>query len=746
MVEPPVYAIALPTPLRKTFDYLAGPLSSHEQSTVLPGCRVRVSFGRQDLVGVVVEVKQHSDLPRTKLKAIQAVLDDTPLLPQELIRLCLWAASYYHHPLGEVLSAAIPVALRQGSAAQLATESSWQLTDAGIDASLDSLNRAPKQKALLLTLREMALQAPANGVIWHKDLLFAGINRTQLQALSGRGYLVEEQRSPALNDDINKHQPGELRQPAQSLNFEQQQALDKIDAFHFGVHLLYGTTGSGKTEVYLQLIQKILQQGKQALLLIPEIGLTPQTVARFQQRFQCSLVVIHSGLNDNERQQAWLLAARGLADIVIGTRSAIFTPMKNPGVIIIDEEHDPSFKQQDGFRYSARDLAAVRCQQLDIPLLLGSATPSLESLHNAQASRYQQLTLTQRAGGAQLPTMFLLDIRRQALQEGFSKALLEEVSTHLESGNQVLVFINRRGFAPTLMCHDCGWLAQCPACDARLTVHNQPTHLHCHHCDYQRPLYNHCPNCNSRELHCLGQGTERAEQFLQSQFSEYPVIRVDRDSTRRKHAMTSIFNDVHRGEPCILVGTQMLAKGHHFPDVTLVAVLDLDSGLYSTDFRGPERTGQMLLQVAGRAGRAEKLGQVMIQTHLPDHPLLRTLLEQGYSPYANKLLEERQQTGMPPYRFMALIRAESKRPENAWEFLRQVRHACEQENLTAQLLGPLPAPMERRNDRYRYQLQIISEHRPSLQKSLHQWIPLWEQLPLAKRTRWSIDIDPIDMT
>jgi len=493
----------------------------------------------------------------------------------------------------------------------------------------------------------------------------------------------------------------------------------------------------------------VLNNGRQALVLIPEIGLTPQTLSRFQHRFNRPMAVLHSGLNDTERKQAWLLASLGHADIVIGTRSAIFTPLKDPGIIILDEEHDMSFKQQEGFRYSARDLAALRCQRLKIPLILGSATPSLESYYNASQQRYKLLRLTQRAGNAKPPTIELIDLKRQPLKEGFSQPLLDTIEQHLLARGQVLVFINRRGFAPTLLCHDCGWLSQCPNCDSRLTVHQNPSHLHCHHCDYQRSVIHQCPNCNSRELNCVGQGTERTEVLLQNQFPDFPVLRVDRDSTRRKNAMQDIVDEVNRGEPCLLVGTQMLAKGHHFPNVTLVAIIDADGGLFSTDFRGPERMGQLMLQVAGRAGREERPGKVLIQSHLCDHPLLQTLLRQGYSAFAQLLLDERQVSHLPPYRFMALLRAESKRPENAMELLqtaRAIAQGLSPSDPELQYLGPLPAPMEKRNDRFRYQLQIQASNRARLHQLLQPLIAQLEQHPLSRRTRWSIDVDPQDMS
>jgi primosomal protein N' (replication factor Y) (superfamily II helicase) len=747
MAVPEIYAIALPTPLRRSFDYLAydpqDMLSQPPEIKAQPGMRVRVSFGHQILVGIITDIKSHSDFDTQQLKAVHSLLDDQPLLSKELLALCLWAASYYHHPAGEVLAAAIPVALRQGEEAALVREKAWQLSPEGQSVELSALQRAPKQQALLQQLRD-EFQASQQSPLLHKDLLLTNPNRGALKALADKSLVEAIEITPEPDRSLPI-----LKETPKALNDEQAAALQQVAYDQYACHLLYGTTGSGKTEVYLQAIEKVLEQGRQALVLIPEIGLTPQTLSRFQHRFNRPMAVLHSGLNDTERKQAWLLASLGHADIVIGTRSAIFTPLRSPGIIILDEEHDMSFKQQEGFRYSARDLAALRCQRLKIPLILGSATPSLESYYNAAQQRYKLLPLTQRAGNAKPPTIELIDLKRQPLKEGFSQPLLDTIEQHLLASGQVLVFINRRGFAPTLLCHDCGWLSQCPNCDSRLTVHQHPSHLHCHHCDYQRSLIHQCPNCNSRELNCVGQGTERTEVLLQNQFPDFPVLRVDRDSTRRKNAMQDIVDEVNRGEPCLLVGTQMLAKGHHFPNVTLVAIIDADGGLFSTDFRGPERMGQLMLQVAGRAGREERQGKVLIQSHLCDHPLLQTLLRQGYSAFAQLLLDERQVSHLPPHRFMALLRAESKRPENALELLqtaRAIAQGISPSDPELQYLGPLPAPMEKRNDRFRYQLQIQAANRARLHQLLQPLIDQLEQHPLSRRTRWSIDVDPQDMS
>jgi primosomal protein N' (replication factor Y) len=730
--------IALPVPLRRHFDYLPPVDWTQEQlSGLLPGVLIRVPFGRQELIGVLLRVKTSSDQPPHKLRPALAIADTQPALDQELLDLCLWAADYYQCAAGEALLAALPVLLRQGELAQLRGEAVFTLTTEGKGLPEGGLKRAPKQAALLA-----ALQAQTH--ITREQLDQLEIPRTIATTLIDKGLVKIITLAPsALSPPATL-----LREASLALSDEQQQAFDQINYSGFKTYLLDGATGSGKTEIYLQAIEETLRKGKQALVLVPEIGLTPQTLQRFQRRFTLPVVALHSGLNDRERLDAWLQAREGIARIIIGTRSALFTPLKEPGIIIIDEEHDGSFKQQDGFRYSARDLAAMRAHRLGIPLILGSATPSLETLHNTHQGRYQHLRLQARAGNAKPPEIQLLDIRGEILHEGFAQASIDAIGDTLRKGNQALVFLNRRGYAPALECHDCGWLANCNHCDARMTVHQTPRHLHCHHCDHQRALPRRCPSCNSTKIQPLGQGTERSELVLQELFPDYKVIRVDRDSTRNKNSMQKLLADVHTGDPCILVGTQMLAKGHHFEDVTLVVIIDADAGLFSTDFRGPERMGQLLLQVAGRAGRAEKPGRVILQSHHTDHPLVQTLVYQGYHALAELILQERQITQLPPFRHLALLRAESKQAQVAVEFLQQARQIAEMLQPPSPLLaylGPLPAMMEKRGDRFRYQLQISAAQRKSLQGLLTTLALQLEANPLASKVRWSLDVDPQEM-
>ncbi len=532
-----------------------------------------------------------------------------------------------------------------------------------------------------------------------------------------------------------------------TLNEDQATALTAIRAglHEFKVFLLDGVTGSGKTEVYLQTIADVLQQQKQVLILVPEIGLTPQAIERFRTRFAVPVIALHSAMTEKQRFQAWLQAKSGEAKIIIGTRSAVFTPFANLGLIIVDEEHDLSFKQQDSFRYHARDVAIMRAHLNHIPIVLGSATPSLETLHNAEQKRYEYLCLKTRAGNASLPQFHMLDIRHVQLEQGLSQSLLTEMKQHLENGDQVMLFLNRRGFAPMLLCDACGWMVKCKRCDVRMTYHFKTARLHCHHCDAQKNLVKKCENCGALDLHAVGQGTERIEKILATHFANYSIARIDRDSTRRKGSMENVLTRIQNGEHQILIGTQMLAKGHHFPNVTLVAIIDADSGFFSADFRALERMGQLLLQVAGRAGRDEKAGKVLIQTRHPDHPLLHQLLKQGYQPFSTTLLKERNQAELPPFAFFALFRAEAHQFEQANEFLQQVKNQIDNKNKSIQIMGPLAAPMPRRAGRYRVQLLLQAKHRQELQQLLKKLMPLLENIPIKQRVRWSLDVDPLEI-
>jgi len=736
-LTPLILRVAVPSPLRRLFDYLVPSemVANAPQAALQPGCRVTVIFGRREVTGLIIERTDQTEFELAKLKPICALIDSAPLLPPSLFKLFIWAARYYQHPIGDALFSTLPILLRKGELPPSQGQRCWQLSSLGKGLGPGSLKQARKQRALIDLLR-------TEGTV-SDERIVESFSRAILRQLEQKS-LIE----PTVRDIPKTPLETMLKQDSLALYPSQQQALDAIDHHSFNCSLLDGITGSGKTEVYLQSIEKALRYERQALVLIPEISLTPQTEKRFRDRFNVPIVMLHSGLSDKQRLQAWMLARAGTAKIILGTRSAIFTPLQAPGLIILDEEHDQSYKQQEGFRYSARDLAVIRAQQENIPIILGSATPSLESLNNCRVGRYQHLVLSTRAGNAVQPDWKIIDLKTERTDSGIAATTLAAIGDTLNDNHQVLVFLNRRGFAPAMLCHQCGWTAECHSCDSRLTVHRARGRLICHHCDYQQSIPQQCPSCQSRQLVAAGEGTERSEAFLQRCFPQTKILRVDRDSTRKKGAMQEMFDTADSGQPCILIGTQMLAKGHHFENVTLVAVLDADSGLFSPDFRSHERMGQLLTQVAGRSGRGDMPGRVFVQTHQPDHPLLELLITRGYGHFAEQLMPQRQLTQLPPFRHMAVIRAESNRADEAEAFLHLARKIAQSlVPATPQLsyLGPLPAIMEKRAGRFRYLLQVESDQRATLQRLLSVVALELENHKDSRRVRWSIDVDPQEL-
>lgn len=715
-----VARIAVPLPLYQQFDYCV----PDELPLPVVGARVAVQFGRQKLVGVCTALNPAD--AHTNLKPLSRILDTENLFGAELWALGAWLADYYQHPLGEVLATLMPAAARKSEPVKIRRSEVWQVT-----AGEFPLTRAPKQAALLQWMRDQGGSATA------AQLRANAFTRSHIRSLAAKGAITRA------SDLLEAPAVGGRRARAVAagpqLNDEQQKALDELTSLPAGFApvLLDGITGSGKTEVYLRFIEVVLARGGQVLVLVPEIALTPQTLQRFEARFGAASTV-HSNLSNAARLQTWLRCRNGEIDILIGTRSAVLTPFANLGLIVVDEEHDSSFKQTDGLRYSARDVAVKRAQQLDIPLLLGSATPSFESLYNARNGRYTTLHLSKRAGGASPPTFHLIDIRGRRLDDGISADLTRIIQRHLQAGGQTLVFLNRRGFAPTLLCSRCGWQADCSHCDRRLTMHRQPAALICHHCGRRQALMERCPNCDHAGLTAVGVGTQRTEEGLARQFPDFPILRIDRDTTRSQRRMEEHFATIRTGEPAILIGTQMLAKGHHFPDVTLVAVINADGGFLSPDFRAPERTAQLIVQVAGRAGRAQRPGEVFIQTYQPENPLLVALLEHGYAGFAERELEIRARAELPPYRPIALIRAEATAVGAAQQWLTRVKAQLAE---PLQLFGPAPAIIARVADRWRFQLLVIGENR----RLLHRGLKVLMQLSDAPRgVRWSVDIDPYD--
>lgn len=730
----PVVQVALPIPLARNFDYL---LPSH-LSVAGPGVRVIVPFGKRNAIGIVVGLAEHSDFPPEQLKSISEVLDTHSLYPPSLWHILLWAADYYHYPLGEVLFHAIPVLLRQGKPAKEAPLWQWSVSEAGKATAPESLRRSPKQQKALAVLHQKNL--------YRHEIHQHDISDAVMQALRVKG-LCDLQATQVTRADWRKGYSvtGERLR----LNTEQATAVGAIrsEDDHFAAWLLAGITGSGKTEVYLSVLENVLEKGNQALVLVPEIGLTPQTIARFRERFNAPIDVLHSALNDSERLTVWLRAYHGETAIVIGTRSALFTPFANLGVIIIDEEHDSSYKQQEGWRYHARDLAVFRAQRENIPVVMGTATPALETLHNVQLGKYRRLSLSRRAGNARQATQQLIDLKGVRLQDGLSPMLIKKMEQHLQADNQVLLFLNRRGFSPAMLCHECGWIAECQRCDRYYTLHQHQRQLRCHHCNSQRPIPHQCPQCGSTHLLPVGLGTEQLEQNLNQRFPDVPITRIDRDTTSRKGALEQQLSEVNRGGARVLVGTQMLAKGHHFPDVTLVSLLDVDGALFSADFRSAERFAQLYTQVAGRAGRAGKQGDVLLQTHHPEHPLLQTLLHDGYDAFAQQALIERKTVLLPPFTSNVLFRSEDHDNQQSVLFLQQLRHLLESNPLRDEpfwIMGPIPALQPKRSGRYRWQLLLQHPSRSHLHRLIKSALPLIGTLPQAKKVKWTLDVDPTE--
>lgn len=734
--------VALAIPLHKQFDYLLPAYLYPEDLTSLIGSRVIVPFGggHRKQVGVITATPAQSDFAIEKLKSISQLLDQQALLSDSLYKLLNWAAVYYQHPFGDVFQQAIPTLLRKGKPATFKAQEYWKLKQANSDIS--QLTRAKKQYQAAQLLQVSALS--------YDQLKENNVSRATLNSLQEKQLVTRYEEIPASNIEWAESLR-ELQQKPQ-LSTEQAIAITSVtqQLNKFKCYLLEGITGSGKTEVYLNILKAVLEKGQQALIIVPEIGLTPQTIKRFKARFNVPIYLKHSALNEQQQLETWLHAKQGSAAIVIGTRSAIFSDFKNLGLIILDEEHDASFKQQDSFRYHARDFAIKRASQENIPIILGSATPAFESLNNALSGRYHHLFLTHRAGNATPPRNDLINLTGLPLKSGLSPQLIDLMQQHLDKNNQVILFLNRRGYAPVLMCHECGWLAKCERCDAFYTYHKSANYLHCHHCMATHPVPEQCHDCGSTNLHSTGVGTEQLEETLTQLFPDHKTVRIDRDNTRKKDSFNEYLNDINSGKYKILLGTQMLAKGHHFPDVTLVALVDVDGALFSNDFRASERLGQLFTQVAGRAGRAEKKGQVVLQTFHPEHNLLQELVNNGYGDFSRSALQERKMAQLPPFSYQALIRAESLNATQAENFLTLCKQTLNQIALNNKvsdrllILGPIAASMERRAGKYRFQLLIQSEQRVLVTKTLNIALAHFEKIPEGRKVRWSIDVDPID--
>jgi len=733
--EKPLFVqIAIPVPLRQLFTYIVPSALLDKPLSI--GERVAVSFGPRQVVGIILTIDEETQQPIEKLKNITSRVVDNFHFDPPLLQFLQRCSDYYHHPIGDVLQQALPVLLRQIKQPDVSLPVTWESSNTFEQTQLDKLQtKAAKQFALF------GLIDKHPSITW-AELRTLGYTKSQLTALETKGFIEQKERQPTVFkwSDHALNTENKL-----TLSTEQAVVLSAIEQTnqHFSCHLIDGITGSGKTEVYLQAMESVLATNKQVLVLVPEIGLTPQTLNRFEQRFNIPICLHHSGLNNSERLQTWLEAQRGSAAIVIGTRSAIFTPLHQLGMIIIDEEHDGSFKQQDSFRYNGRDMAILRARQLDIPIVLGSATPSLESLQNALSGKYHYHQLRNRAGKSSTSQIQLINIAQHQMEHGLSDTLKSEISKTIAKGEQALIFLNRRGYAPAITCQECHWVADCQRCNKPYTLHQGQQLLICHHCGHQKRIPTQCGSCGSVRIKPLGQGTEQLEQRISELFPNVSCVRIDRDNTRKKGELAKLLQEVTEKKHHILLGTQMLAKGHHFPDVTLVAMLDIDGALFSFDFRAAEHMAQLLVQVAGRAGRESKPGKVLVQTNYPEHPLLQDLVNNGYKHFAQYALTERQQAFLPPFGFQALFRAEANYPSYPDKFLREIANIAYE---GCELAGPVPAAMEKRGGKYRFHLIVQAKTRKALHQAVYQMLQLIPNNEWQSKVRWSVDIDPIELS
>jgi len=729
-----ILKIALPVPLNGHFDYIKP--SQLPVSDCVPGCRILVPFGQRKLCGIILGTATKSQLPTHKLRLVYDLIDTTPLISTELLSLAQWVSDYYFHPIGEVIFAMMPTALRQANTAHQNHQAYWSITQLG---QVTSKKCSPAQSKALGILQEHPQGLSS------EMLTSLGVKLQSLKALEKQDFLQKKNHElkpwSAAKQSILASQPPQL-------TTEQEVAIQDIAA-HQGVHLLFGVTGSGKTEVYMALIHTILTAGQQVMLLVPEIGLTPQTLSRFQKRFNCPVAVMHSQQTDTERVNAWQKAHHLVAPLVIGTRSAVFASMPNLGLIIIDEEHDASYKQQDNLRYSARDVAILRAKTRGISIVLGSATPSLETLHNVNNNRFQVHELHQRATGASMPKLQLVDLTQQLAHKGLADSVIQAMQECLSRQEQVLVFLNRRGFAPAIICNDCGWECACNQCDARMTLHKRKNCMICHHCNSKKSIPQECPQCQSVHINPYGSGTEKIEDSLKGLF-DVPIIRIDRDTTHTKKQLDNHFITIRQGKPLILIGTQMLSKGHDFHKVSLVVLLDIDGGLFSSEFRAEERTCQLLSQVSGRAGRGDIAGKVLVQTYQPKHPLLQLWIDSTYQDIAQYLLTQRHNAGLPPYSYHLVIRAEASQPDRCQLFLQQTHDLlqdCQQvhQDQSVLILGPVSVMMERRAGQHRYFLLLQAETRQDLHRLMHRCMPQIREMDSTKKVRWAVEVDPAEL-
>jgi primosomal protein N' (replication factor Y) (superfamily II helicase) len=724
--------VGIDSPLRRLFDYRIPDSITKLQ----PGSRVVIPFGKRSLVGIVVKLIDTPSIEASRLKSIQSTLDDAAIFDAESFSLISWAARYYQFPLGSALFSALPPALRKTKPDEDgdSIDFRWHATN----TSSETLKRAPKQASIYTWIQQ------------HTD----GADPKQLrEQFPGSSAIIKTLEQREMIEQVEVFQLAKDEQVLAAnclqLTDDQSSVSNSILATlnQFAVHLLEGVTGSGKTEVYFSIITEVLVSTAEAqvLILVPEIGLTPQLYSRLEKHFGITIGLLHSSISEKKRKQTWLAISQGKIRIILGTRLAIFSPIPHLQLIVVDEEHDASLKQQEGFVYHARDVAIYRAKQLSIPVVLGSATPSFESILNAKLNKFQHLQLNQRVHSNLMPKIQFADMRTERAGTILSSPLCKAMHTHLQAGKQVILFLNRRGYAPALLCHDCGWVAKCVRCDANMTYHSKINKLICHHCDSNKHKPAQCPQCASNNLIMVGHGTQRIEEVLSEQFSNFSATRLDRDITRRKGSLEKILTDIHQLKKQIIIGTQILSKGHDFPNVSLVGILDIDYGIHSADFRALERSAQLLIQVAGRSGRRSTQGEVFVQTHTPDHPLLQTLLHSGYPAFATQALQARENWKLPPYSHHIAIRARSQSSADLFVFLERVAEIARQ-MLPAEVSvqGPIVPSMEKKAGQFRAFILLVASQRGLFSRSIDACLNHIETLAETRKVRWSIDVDPID--
>ncbi len=723
-----IISIAVPMAIRERFDYLC----KNNVPTPRPGTRIRVPFGKNYLIGIVLGKHTNTNIPIGKLKYISSIIDNKPVISKDLLDILKWCSEYYHHPIGDVIKHALPSHIRRGGKAEIVPKIGWKITNLGKKSIHKIKKNAHKQIETLNACMH-------NNIVTSKIIKDNNLTNASINALYKKNYITKE----IILDEI-KHNLNKINRP--NLTSDQKKVIKSIISTkeNYKAFLLKGVTGSGKTEVYLRLIEEEIKNDRQSLLLVPEIGLTPQLVSRLKDRFGKVLSIMHSGLTEKERYNSWLDSYLSKSKVIVGTRSAIFAPLPKLGLIIVDEEHDQSYKQQDGFRYSARDIAIYRAKTTNTKVLLASATPSFESLHNSNIGKYSLLNMPKRVGKAGKPKIKVIDQNKHASNNIISTPLILAIKKHINNKNQVLLFLNRRGYAPVLFCKECKKTEGCTRCDSNMTIHKKNQLVICHHCGEYKKLSITCNYCKSNRV-SLGSGTQRVVEDLSLIFPETQITRLDKDSTSKKGSLVKILETIESGYSQIIVGTQMLTKGHDFPNLTMVGILNTDQGILGTDFRSSEKLAQTLIQVAGRAGRRSTPGEVLIQTHFPNHPLISSLISDNYESFEKESLIARKNSNWPPYSHIITLRAKSVNKRKLFIFLKTVATLSKMKKLKVNILGPAPAIIEKKFNKFHAQLLFQSKNRKLLHMLVREVVLEIGKLRKNSQIYWNLDVDPIEL-